>query len=79
METHEHHQMTNTEPWIERHRWITYLALGILAYFLIVEHGEHILPYLPYLILAACPLMHFFMHGKHGQGHSHHNQQENKQ
>ncbi len=45
-------------------------ALGLIAaasYFLLVEHREHVLPFLPYLILLACPLMHLFMH--HGHGH----------
>jgi hypothetical protein len=26
---------------------------------------------LPWLFLAACPLMHLFMHGGHGHGHGH--------
>ena len=38
------------------------------AFFLIVEHRAHVLPFLPWLFLAACPLMHVFMHGGHG-GH----------
>jgi hypothetical protein len=37
---------------------------GIL---LLTEHWAHALPYLPWLLLAACPLMHVFMH----RGHSH--------
>lgn len=57
---------------IQWHRWLTYAALGIISYFLIVEHREHILPFLPYLFLLACPLMHIFMHRGHGHGHSHH-------
>ncbi len=41
----------------------------IAAFFLLAEHRAHILPYLPWLLLAACPLMHLFMHhGKH-RGH----------
>lgn len=43
-----------------------FLAIG--AYFLITEHRAHLalaVPYLPWLILLACPLMHFFMHGGH--------------
>nr|WP_136251524.1 DUF2933 domain-containing protein [Ningiella ruwaisensis] len=47
-------------------------ALGLIAaasYFLFFEHGEHVWPYLPYLILLLCPFMHFFMHGSHGHGH----------
>jgi hypothetical protein len=29
-----------------------------------------VLPLLPWLLLLACPLMHVFMHGRHG-GHRH--------
>jgi hypothetical protein len=35
------------------------------AAYLLTEHPQHSLPYLPYLLLAACPLMHFFHHGRH--------------
>ncbi|WP_439013825.1 DUF2933 domain-containing protein [Ralstonia holmesii] len=32
--------------------------------------------FLPFLLLASCPLMHLFMHGGHGHGHHHGRQQE---
>ena len=35
------------------------------AAYLLTQHPAHTLPYLPYLLLAACPLMHFFHHGRH--------------
>ncbi len=38
-----------------------------LGYLLFLEHQAHILPFLPYLILLLCPLMHLFMH----RGHNH--------
>ncbi len=44
--------------------------IGAVSYFLLMEHREHLFQALPYLILLACPLMHFFMHGSHG-GHDH--------
>jgi hypothetical protein len=48
---------------------IGFLAIG--GYFLITEHGAHIIPFLPWLLLLACPLMHLFMHhGGHGEHHS---------
>lgn len=48
---------------------IGFLAIG--GYFLVTEHRAHIataIPYLPFLLILACPLLHFFMHGGHG-GH----------
>ena len=48
--------------------------LVIAAFFLITEHRAHLtgwIPYWPYLLLLACPLMHLFMHGGHGhRGHT---------
>ena len=44
--------------------------LAIAAFFLITEHTAHVLGVLPWLLLAACPLMHLFMH--HGHGTSEH-------
>jgi hypothetical protein len=46
----------------------TWGALGILIYFLLTEHQAHVIQFLPYIILLACPLMHIFMH----KGHGHH-------
>ena len=49
--------------------------LAIAGYFLWTEHEAHVkaaIPYLPFLLLLACPLMHLFMHhghGGHGTGH----------
>ena len=48
---------------------IIFLLIG--AFFLVTEHKAHLtgwLSYWPYLLLLACPLMHFFMHGGHGHG-----------
>jgi hypothetical protein len=42
--------------------------LAIAGYFLVAEHWAHIVPFLPWLFLLACPLMHIFMQGGHG-GH----------
>jgi hypothetical protein len=44
--------------------------IGAASYFLLTEHRAHALSFLPYLILLACPLMHMFMHGKHGHNRS---------
>ena len=40
--------------------------LAIAGYFLVTEHWAHIVPFLPWALLLACPLMHVFMHGGHG-------------
>ena len=47
------------------------LFLAIAAFFLWTEHRAHVLGALPWLLLAACPLLHLFMHGGHG-GHGDH-------
>ncbi len=61
-----------TKPgyWTSLHGLTTLILIGAALYFLLVEHGVHTLPYLPYLIILLCPLMHLFMHKGHG-GHSH--------
>lgn len=50
------------------------LALLVAAvaggFYLLTEHRSHLLSILAYLALAACPLMHVFMHrGHHPGGH----------
>ncbi|TAK72429.1 MAG: DUF2933 domain-containing protein [Betaproteobacteria bacterium] len=45
--------------------------LVIAGFFLVAEHRAHLsawIPYWPYLLVLACPLMHLFMHGGHGHG-----------
>ena len=52
-----------------RGRWIFIAFALIAAFFIIAEHRAHVIAYLPFLLLAACPLLHFFHgHGGHG-GH----------
>jgi hypothetical protein len=73
---HDHSQH-DSEParfWGSRYS-IGLIVLGaIAAYFLLSEHRAHFVGALPFLLLAACPLMHVFMHhghGGHGGGHGH--------
>ena len=40
--------------------------LGIAAFFLWTEHKAHLFSILPYLLLLACPLLHWLLHGGHG-------------
>ena len=35
--------------------------------WLLTRHAGHMLQMLPYLLLLACPLMHFLHHGRHGR------------
>lgn len=59
-------------PWFSFRSGIVLLAfLGIAGFFLITEHRAHLFGALPYLLLLACPLMHF-LHGGHKGGHGRH-------
>jgi len=42
--------------------------LGIAAFFLVTEHRAHALSVLPFLLVLLCPLLHLFLHGRHGSG-----------
>lgn len=46
--------------------WVLVGVIG--AALVLTGHGPHVVGYLPFLFLFACPLMHMFMHG----GHHHH-------
>jgi len=58
--------------WPRRARLALIVFAAIGGVFLLAEHRVHMLPLLPWLLLAACPLMHFFMHGGHGHRHYDH-------
>lgn len=69
------------EP-VEEHSWLrsrsglVLLAfLAIAAFFIVTEHTAHVLGALPYLLLLACPLLHWLHsghRGDHGGGHGDH-------
>lgn len=75
--THDHpdyHEPQKQPAWWKTPTGIAaifFFAAG--AYFLLTEHTAHVVPYLPWLILLACPLMHIFHHG----GHKHGSQSQN--
>jgi hypothetical protein len=52
-------------------RWVFWTFLAIAGYFLIAEHRAHVIQWLPFVLLLACPLLHLFHghggHGKHGK------------
>ena len=48
--------------------WVALLGfLVVAAFFLFSEHRAHALGVVPYLLLLACPLLHFFVHRGHGR------------
>ena len=63
---HDHHPQTGF--WKSRTGLVTAGFLLVGSFFLLMEHWAHVLGALPYLLILACPLMHFFMHRGHG-GH----------
>lgn len=73
--THDHsHHTRHDGPqgsfWTSR-VFLVFLGFAAIAVVLLwEEHKAHILGFIPYLFILACPLMHIFMHGGHG-GHDH--------
>jgi len=69
---HSHHEPTTAGSfWTSRGGLVLLALLAIGGTLLLTEHRAHVLGYLPFLILLACPLLHMFMHGGHG-GHGGH-------
>lgn len=67
----EHSPDAEHQPHDERRMtWGWWVFAAIALFYLLSEHRAHLFGVLPYLLLLACPLMHFFMHGRHG-GHGH--------
>jgi hypothetical protein len=55
--------------WVRSRSGIALLAfLAIAGFFVVTEHTAHVFGVLPYLLLLACPLMHF-LHRGHRPGH----------
>jgi hypothetical protein len=69
-DTHDAHGAPDQQRGFRgRMNWVLIGFLAIAAYFLFTEHRAHVVNFLPFLLLAACPLMHLFHgHGGHG-GH----------
>lgn len=66
------HEGPESQPsfWCSRYAIGWVVIGGVAAYFLLAEHLAHVVGALPYLLLLVCPLMHIFMHGRHGS-HGH--------
>ena len=58
--------------WDRKTKWAWIGFAVIAAFFLLTEHRAHLLGALPYLLLLACPVLHFFHHRGHGGGHGGH-------
>jgi hypothetical protein len=62
-------QTPKTGPWFLTRSGLVLIGFLVIAgFFLVTEHTAHLLGILPYLLLLACPLLHFF-HGGHGGAH----------
>lgn len=72
----------NVQNTLSRSKPVLVGFLLVAAYFLITEHRAHVLAFLPYALVLACPLMHVFMHkghgGHHGHSHAQHHIEEEK-
>ena len=51
--------------------WMLVGFLAIALFFLLSEHRAHFLGTLPYLLVLACPLLHFLGHAGHGRSSDH--------
>ena len=67
---HSHHQRTTAGSRTSRGGLVLLPFLAMGGALLFTEHRAHVLGFLPWLFILACPLMHVFMHGGHG-GHRH--------
>jgi hypothetical protein len=69
---HEEHPSADAgsyPPWWRTRSGIAFCGFLLVAgFYLVTEHTAHVFGALPFLLLAACPLMHLFMHHGHG-GH----------
>jgi len=63
----------NRQRGLAAFNWV-FVGFALVAlFFLVSEHRAHLYGWLPFLLLAACPLMHLFHRG-HG-GHGSHGEQ----
>lgn len=54
-------------PWWRSRIGIALIGTGlVVAFYVLREHWGHALGIAPYLLLLACPLMHFLMPHHHG-------------
>jgi hypothetical protein len=63
-------QTSRRSGWLGPHTGIVVLVfLAVISFFMVTQLRLHLFGVLPYLLLLACPIMHFFMqrgHRSHG-------------
>ena len=57
-------------------RWAFWVFAAVGAYSLVTEHRAHLIDYLPYILLMACPVMHLFGHRHRGHGRDSHDEHQ---
>ena len=67
-------QHTRPSFWKTPFGIVATLVAAAASVYLWLVHRDHVLALLPFAFLAACPLMHVFMH--HGHGHGGHTKGE---
>lgn len=65
----------NGEQHTRATRWAWWFFAAVALFYLLTEHRAHLFGALPWLFLLACPLLHFFMHGRH-HGHEAHDREK---
>lgn len=60
------HQRLRGSGLLSRNGWVWFGFLGVAGFFLVTEHRAHLLGFLPFALVLACPIMHLFHHRKHG-------------
>ena len=63
-------ERTEDRRWSSTGRYALIGFLLIAGYLLVTEHRAHVVAFLPWLLLLACPLLHLFhRHGGHEGSH----------
>lgn len=69
MTNHPHSIENAPSPfWRSKTGVVLIMLVAIGVFYVAREHFGHVSPFLPYLILLICPLMHLFGHGHGGHG-----------
>ncbi len=69
----KHQKPENNRRWWRSRQALVFIVFLIFGgSYLLSEHTVHLYSVLPWLILLACPVLHFFMH----RGHHHQHEKE---